>query len=158
MRRRRAELPKSTSPSYKQPLHRTCAASTRVGTLSTTRSLPCTNRCAARRRTPRCTGWSGCWTAGRIRCMWDGAWCAWRSRTSAWRIRGRYVCAWMPARPMKGWARPRANSRWRRPPFIWHAPRSRMPPTLRIMRPARWFSPTSPGLYRNIFATLPPSS
>jgi outer membrane protein OmpA-like peptidoglycan-associated protein len=65
----------------------TCAASTRAAMPSTTRSRPCTNRCAAPIRMPRCTGWCACSTAAPIRSTWGGASCAWPSRTSAWPTR-----------------------------------------------------------------------
>ena len=41
---------------WKSRYRRTCGASTRAATPSTTRSAPCTRRCAARIRTRRCTG------------------------------------------------------------------------------------------------------
>ena len=40
--------------------------------------------------TRRCTGWRGCWRAGKTGCIWRAGWCGWRSRISAWRIRARW--------------------------------------------------------------------
>src|SRR6266436_6592850 len=76
----------------------TCAASTRAVMLSTTRFLPCINRCAARTPTRLCTGSCACSTGAPIPSTSAGAWSGWRSRTSALPTRVRCGSRSTPAR------------------------------------------------------------
>ena len=73
----------------RQAAARAIVGSTKAAMPSTIRSRRCTRRCAAVRRTPRCTGWRGCWTVAAIHSTWRGGWCAWRARMWAWRTRAR---------------------------------------------------------------------
>ena len=57
-----------------------------------------------------CTGWRACSTAVAILTTWRGACCAWRSRTSASRIRAVSRSRSMPGRPTSGSAVPKASS------------------------------------------------
>src|SRR5436305_777599 len=81
----------STARTSSRRSPRTCGASTRAASSSTTRSRRCTRRCAARTPMPRSTGWCACSMAAPILSTSAGGWCAWRSRTSASPIRGRYA-------------------------------------------------------------------
>ncbi len=58
-------------------------------TSTTTSSRRCTRRCGGRTSRGRCTGWRACSQGERTRCIWRGASCGLRWRTSGWRIRAR---------------------------------------------------------------------
>jgi hypothetical protein len=150
--------PSSSAPTFwSRRWPPTCAVSTRAAMPSTTRSRPCTSRCAARTRMPRSTGWCACSTAAPIRSTWGGASCAWRSRTSAWPIRAPGRSRSTPAPPMSAWAARKASWRWPTRCSTWPWRPSRTPPTSPIMRPAPSWRRTRAAACRSICATRRPS-
>ncbi len=102
---------RSTPPAWRPRCSAARRSTTRRRKATTTSSAPCTNRCAAPTPMRRSTGSPACSTAARTRATSRGAWCASRSRISAWPIPTPCRRPSPPGRPTSGWARPRASSR-----------------------------------------------
>ena len=83
----------------------------------TIRSARSSRVCAARTRTPPCTGWRRCCTRARTSGSSRGGSSFARRRTWAWPIRRRWWSRWRRSRRRSSSGCPRRASRWRRRPF-----------------------------------------
>ncbi len=129
---------RSTPTGWKPRLGRTCAASTRAARPSTTRSAPCTNRCAAPTRTLPSYRFAAHARRRRRRlATWRAASCAWPGKTSAWPSPAPCRCVNRRGRHLRapGFARRRAR-RWARPTSTWPSRPRATPATTPTTRPA----------------------